>query len=465
MSYEFADRLIEMRRAKGLSQEELARELGLSRQAVSKWERAESAPDIGNLVALANIYDVSLDQLVRGVEAAIEPDEADAADAASAPSAQADAEAADAIDAEASTMTADAAVSSDPAGPAANEASDPDNAAAAPASASAAGAPPAPPAPPVPGTAQTPAPQAPKPKKKRTWLKVTLIVMLCLLLLGSIAGCGIGCAISANHAAGIADRLASHHDQLIERGNGSVAASDVRSIEVNWAAGGATVQVVPDSEADGMVVLEETATGRLADSQRMRWAVIDQKLVVASGYDRIGFGLWGCSPTMLQSHLTLCLPESVARNLETASILAASGTYQLDDISCEELSIDLASGHLEGQGLRAGKLDIDMASGNVDLSGTFEQAVTANVASGQATIACTGSCPQRADIDMVSGIATLLLPPDAGFVTQVDRLSGLFTCDFGDSKPSGHNATCLHGDGSSLINVSLTSGQVTVRPL
>lgn len=68
MSYDFADRLIEMRRTRGLSQEELAKRLGLSRQAVSKWERAESAPDIGNLVALADIYDVSLDELVRGME-------------------------------------------------------------------------------------------------------------------------------------------------------------------------------------------------------------------------------------------------------------------------------------------------------------------------------------------------------------------------------------------------------------
>lgn len=68
MSYEFADRLIEMRRSRGLSQEELANNLGLSRQAISKWERAESAPDIGNLVALANIYDVTLDELVRGID-------------------------------------------------------------------------------------------------------------------------------------------------------------------------------------------------------------------------------------------------------------------------------------------------------------------------------------------------------------------------------------------------------------
>ena len=44
MNVEIAQRLAEMRRAKGYSQEELAEKLGLSRQAVSKWERAESSP-------------------------------------------------------------------------------------------------------------------------------------------------------------------------------------------------------------------------------------------------------------------------------------------------------------------------------------------------------------------------------------------------------------------------------------
>lgn len=67
MSYEFADRLIELRKAKGMSQEELAQRIGLSRQAVSKWERAESSPDIGNLVALAEIYDLTIDEIVKGI--------------------------------------------------------------------------------------------------------------------------------------------------------------------------------------------------------------------------------------------------------------------------------------------------------------------------------------------------------------------------------------------------------------
>ncbi|WP_244411925.1 helix-turn-helix transcriptional regulator [Raoultibacter timonensis] len=65
MNVEIAQRLAELRREKGYSQEELAERLGLSRQAVSKWERAESSPDTGNLVALAKLYGVTLDELLR----------------------------------------------------------------------------------------------------------------------------------------------------------------------------------------------------------------------------------------------------------------------------------------------------------------------------------------------------------------------------------------------------------------
>lgn len=65
MNVEIAQRLATMRREQGYSQEELAERLGLSRQAVSKWERAESSPDIGNIVALAKLYGVTVDELLR----------------------------------------------------------------------------------------------------------------------------------------------------------------------------------------------------------------------------------------------------------------------------------------------------------------------------------------------------------------------------------------------------------------
>ncbi len=64
MTIEIADRLIKLRKQYGYSQEELADKLGLSRQAVSKWERAEASPDTDNLICLAKLYGISLDELL-----------------------------------------------------------------------------------------------------------------------------------------------------------------------------------------------------------------------------------------------------------------------------------------------------------------------------------------------------------------------------------------------------------------
>lgn len=59
-----ANRLYELRKQHGLSQDELADKLNVSRQAVSKWERSESSPDTDNLIALAKLYGISLDELL-----------------------------------------------------------------------------------------------------------------------------------------------------------------------------------------------------------------------------------------------------------------------------------------------------------------------------------------------------------------------------------------------------------------
>ena len=66
---EFQERLYSLRKGRGVSQEELANVVGVSRQAVQKWEAGTSTPDIQNLSALADYFGVSLDYLVRGMEA------------------------------------------------------------------------------------------------------------------------------------------------------------------------------------------------------------------------------------------------------------------------------------------------------------------------------------------------------------------------------------------------------------
>lgn len=66
MNLEFGKRLYEYRKSNGYSQEELANKLNVSRQAISKWERAESSPDTDNLVALSKLYHITIDELING---------------------------------------------------------------------------------------------------------------------------------------------------------------------------------------------------------------------------------------------------------------------------------------------------------------------------------------------------------------------------------------------------------------
>ena len=65
-----ADRIQTLRKSKGMSQEELADAAGVSRQAVSKWESEQSVPDIDKIVILSEIFDVTTDYLLKGIEPA-----------------------------------------------------------------------------------------------------------------------------------------------------------------------------------------------------------------------------------------------------------------------------------------------------------------------------------------------------------------------------------------------------------
>ncbi len=61
----FGEKLQKLRREKGLSQDQLAEELNVSRQAVSKWERGEALPDTDMVVGLSELFSVSTDYLLK----------------------------------------------------------------------------------------------------------------------------------------------------------------------------------------------------------------------------------------------------------------------------------------------------------------------------------------------------------------------------------------------------------------
>lgn len=61
----FADKLIQLRKKSGWSQEELAQKMNVTRQSVSKWEMAQSIPDIEKIIRLSNLFNVSTDYLLK----------------------------------------------------------------------------------------------------------------------------------------------------------------------------------------------------------------------------------------------------------------------------------------------------------------------------------------------------------------------------------------------------------------
>jgi len=99
MNIVIANRLFELRKKNSFSQEELAEKIGVSRQAVSKWERAESSPDTDNLIQLAKLYGMSLDDLLLMSESAEETDAKPAEETDAKPAEETDAKPAEETDA------------------------------------------------------------------------------------------------------------------------------------------------------------------------------------------------------------------------------------------------------------------------------------------------------------------------------------------------------------------------------
>lgn len=63
-----ADRIKHLRKTKGISQEQLADAIGVSRQAVLKWESEQNIPDVDKIIALGEYFEVTTDYILNGIE-------------------------------------------------------------------------------------------------------------------------------------------------------------------------------------------------------------------------------------------------------------------------------------------------------------------------------------------------------------------------------------------------------------
>ena len=79
-----ADKIIDLRKKAGWSQEELAEKLDVSRQAISKWEGAQSVPDMARILRLSELFGVSTDYLLKDDQTADSENNAFLADSGSA---------------------------------------------------------------------------------------------------------------------------------------------------------------------------------------------------------------------------------------------------------------------------------------------------------------------------------------------------------------------------------------------
>ncbi|WP_165056520.1 MULTISPECIES: DUF4097 family beta strand repeat-containing protein [unclassified Adlercreutzia] len=236
-----------------------------------------------------------------------------------------------------------------------------------------------------------------------------------------------------------------------------VDASEVRSLDIDWAAGSVIVRVADDGETDGQVKLVERQTGAIARSQQMQWSASNGLLSVRYGMPR---GFFGCMAVNGVRHLEVVIPRSAAGELATVKVNGASGSYDLSGLSCETLRLNVGSGGVKVADVRADVLDLGVASGQVDVAGVFAQSVRADVASGRVSVACEQAMPGSARVSVASGQVDLALPDEGGFTAVVEKVSGSFSCAF-DARQDGN--TYVYGDGKARLDFSVISGRVALN--
>ena len=64
----FSEKLMNLRKQKGMSQEELADKLNVTRQTISKWELDQTVPDMNKLIEISKLFEISLDELTGGIK-------------------------------------------------------------------------------------------------------------------------------------------------------------------------------------------------------------------------------------------------------------------------------------------------------------------------------------------------------------------------------------------------------------
>lgn len=478
MDYSIADRLAKLRRDHGYSQEGLAAELNLTRQAVSRWERGESLPDTENLIALADLYGVSLDELVRP-GARVEPSEEEGTpehDDLPLTRDQSEDAVVGGSESDDPAGPEDASpepASPEPIAPAQEKASEvaanaPSDAASADAVLQAvradvasatqrveayrqtASAGPARPE----GYADAEAPEWQiSPQKSSAshagvWAARILVVVLALALAGGLATCSLLRAFSFVSAGDNNEGM-----PYIGPSETTIDAAEVRSLQLDWTLG--TVEVVSESGLENIVVTEDYLDQSLAEWPMNIEVNSAGTLIVDDGVPS--------DVTLFNSkgkHLTVRIPADIAQ-LGKVECDIASGELAYGGVSCDKLDIQLTSGAAEVTDVVTPKLNLQVGSGEARIEGEFSDEITASVQSGDVQLV-SRVVPNKTDLDVTSGNIDYRLPENAEFKLRAKSTSGDVSVGF---EATNDGDTYLVGKGGSTIDVNVTSGDITIRPI
>lgn len=459
MDFTIADRLVALRREHGYSQESLAAELGLTRQAVSRWERGESLPDTENLIALADLYGVTLDELVRprAYDLDAEEDETRAGEG--------DASGAGEAELDASHALAELEYDASPAGVSAPETSPtiPTGMAQEAASASLA----EPRATGVPSlgvpSPETTAYDAESQKGSRaSHMGGCAAIALVVLLVGAIVlvgGClAAGSFLSFTHVGSGPTEALDGPDGMVVSET-TVNPDEVQSLRIDWEVGSVVVAMADESETNDEILVRETYPNT-------EEAGYSAQLDVAHGELSISYGFIGGGEAFREGkQLTVLLPSRMAGGLDTVRASVSAGELEVSQINCAKLGVEASSGHISLEDVTTDDLHLKVSSGLAEAEGVFPNRLRVEASSGSVDVT-DNVTPKRAKVSVGAGGATLSLPRDANFEVQSSVGAGDFDLAFA-SRPEGDALLVGKGGADTLaqFTVDVGSGSVRIQPL
>lgn len=404
MNIETAKRLYEYRKANGYSQEELAAKIGVSRQAISKWERSESSPDTENLIALAKLYGVTLDTLLMGeAEPSAAPKEPEKAEA----------------DAQEKEKPQEQPAES-------GEQNASQNAAAQ-------GAP----------VTYYPAAERGRGKlSKKAKITIAAIAGVAVFIIAaSLIGFNIYDEISEERA----ERL--HNSAGVTASSGQSGASQdggaqsggteaaytadpsaVKKLSIDWGAGSVDIRYY-----DGDVIS------------------FDDGIDPASS-DALVYKLQGG-----ELDIDFCRRDGLRSDEKSLVVNIPNG------VSLSELDIEAGAGSITVNGITAAKLDAVTASGAITAAGSFSE-IDIETQSGRADISTTAQQIRKIDAEVSSGSAVIRLPQSiSGFYAEYEARSGKVRTDFDTRETvSGSHGILSYGDSSTQIDAEVLSGDLLI---